>query len=124
MIVDRLGFHHVLKQLCVASLNSQELANKPLPCRELMAALQFSGQDLVETLTQSPGANEYRLNGDQLKLKYDVEFYRDAEDLNVYVVSMRIEGDQASAYPEFLRAAEAILSPNSTDLSNSTRRAA
>jgi len=49
------------------------------------------------------------LNGDELKLRYNVESYGDGEQNHVYVVSLRVTGDQVAAYPDFVREAEAIL---------------
>jgi hypothetical protein len=90
-----------------------------------MEEILAQGDQFVERHTQVPGTNEYRLNGDQLKLKYDVEFYRDGDQTNVYVVSLRVDGDQVDAYPGFVRAAEAILeTANGANAGNLDKRAA
>lgn len=110
MIANRDDFDDILHKLCDASRITPRRANElPLPCRQLFEDLDRESERLVDQLMQSPGANEYCLNGDQLKLKYDIEFYRDGDGTNVYVVAMRLGGEQVSQYPEFARAAEAIL---------------
>ncbi len=44
-----------------------------------------------------------------LKLRYEVESYRDGDDMHVYVVNLSIGGEQAQDYPAFVRAAQSIL---------------
>jgi hypothetical protein len=110
MAVTRTEFEDIIQRLCEASLNAplQDHAISA-PCSRLVEEYAAQGYRFVEQQTSSPGTNEYRLNGDELKLRYNVESYRDGDQNHVRVVSLRVTGDQVAAYPDFVREAEAIL---------------
>ena len=103
-------FDRVLLDLCQVGARAPNEGNDRTACSQLIRDVSTHGRaHLVEQYTQSPGTNEYRLNGDRPKLQYEVEFYRDGEGTNAYVVNFRIGGDQVEEYPEFVRAAQSIL---------------
>ena len=108
-------FHKVLLDLCHASVVTPDEGCGTAACVKLIEELMAEGpEQFLEFHTQTPGTNEYRLNGDSLKLRYDVEYYRDGENTRVYVGKFAIAGDQAAAYPAFSRAANLILQPADT----------
>jgi hypothetical protein len=107
------AFHRVLLDLCRASLLTAdfEAAHTPAPaCAQLIEEVAEQGREqFVLQHTQTPGPNEYCLNGDGLKLRYEVEYYREGDQTNVYVLNLRLSGKQVADYPAFVRAAEPIL---------------
>jgi hypothetical protein len=103
-------FHGILMDLCRTSLNIPDEGNDAPACAQLIRDVSAQGRDkFVQQLTQTPGTNEYPLNGEELKLCYEVEFYREGDEKNVYVANLRIDGDQLEAYPAFVRATQSIL---------------
>jgi hypothetical protein len=120
VIASLTDFDKILRKLCRASANLPvRNAGDPAPCSQLVEDIIAQGERFVERHTRVPGPNEYRLNGDELKLHYEVEFYRDGEATNVYVASVRIGGKQTANYPEFVRVATAIVESSGTSTGNS-----
>jgi hypothetical protein len=110
-VANRLPeFDSILLDLYRASLIIPNEGNGAPACAQLIQDVTTQGREqFVREHTQTPGTNVYRLNGDELKLRYDVEFYRDGDETKVYVINLRIEGDQAENYPAFVRATRPIL---------------
>jgi hypothetical protein len=103
-------FEDVLLNLCKASLAARDQSAAGPACAKLIKEVILQGPaQFVEGHTQTPGRNEYCLNGKGLKLVYDVECYRDGDGPLVYVGKFRISGDQVEQYPAFVRAAKPIL---------------
>jgi hypothetical protein len=117
-------FEDILLKLCQASLAAPDAESDA--CAQLIQDVVAHGRgQFVESLTQTPGENEYRLNGAGLKLAYEVETYRDGEQMRVYVGKLKIDGDEARDYPGFVRAAQPILQfANATPISDGVTRAA
>jgi hypothetical protein len=103
-------FEDVLLKLCRASLSISDKGTAVPACAQLISEVVVEGrQQFVVRHTQTPGPNEYRLNGAGLKLEYEVESYRDGDDVRVYVGKLRLAGNEVATYPAFVRAAEPIL---------------
>jgi hypothetical protein len=116
-------FEDVLQDLYRASLATTD---RGAACAKLIDDLVAQGRtQFVDQHTQIPGPNEYRLNGAGLKLEYEVESYRDGDEVRVYVAKLKLGGDQVADFPAFVRAAQPILqSANGTaSVSGATRLA-
>jgi hypothetical protein len=118
-------FEDILLELCQASLAAADHGPAAPACGQLIEEVVAQGRtQFVDQHTQTPGPNEYRLNGAGLKLEYEVESYRDGDDIRVYVAKLKLGGDQVADYPAFVRAAQPILqSANGTASVGATRRA-
>ena len=103
-------FEDVLLDLCKASLAARDKGATSPACVKLIKEVVLQGpEQFAKGHTQTPGRNEYRLNGNGLKLVYEVVCYRDGDGPRVHVGKFRIGGDQVEEYPAFVRAAQPIL---------------
>lgn len=103
-------FEDVLLKLCRASLSVSDRGAAVPACAQLISEVVAQGRaQFVERHTETPGPHEYRLNGAGLKLQYEVEAFRDGQDVRIYVGKLRLTGDEVRNYPAFARAAEPIL---------------
>ncbi len=120
-------FEDILQELCRASLATSDRSAAVPACAQLISDVVKQGRErFVDEHTQTPGPNEYRLNGAGLKLEYEVESYRDGDEVRVYVAKLKLGGEQVKDYPAFVRAAQPILqSANGTaSVGGGTRLAA
>jgi len=114
-------FHRALLKLCAASAESVDCPGELAPCAQLVQDMEVDGSTrFVELHTQSPGTNECRLNGQGLKLCYEVDYYRVADETTVFVSKFRIDGEQVEQYPAFVRTAESILNATTATDANLT----
>jgi hypothetical protein len=103
-------FEDILLELCQASIATSERSGAAPACGKLIADVVAQGRaQFVDQHTQTPGPNDIRLNGAGLKLEYEVESYRDGDEVRVYVAKLKLGGDQVADYPAFVRAAQPIL---------------
>ena len=127
-MANRLSeFEDILLDLCKASLAAPDKGANARACGQLIKEFVAKGpKKLVESQTQTPGPNEYRLNGAGLKLEFNVEIFRDSDGPRVYVGKFRIGGDQVEQYPAFVQAAQPILESanGGAGAEGGTRRAA